>query len=88
VWRPGGPGCFGELIRDGFGDECVVQAKAADPAGHSAAGEPVEVVVAKGLVDIWLAGVVVATHAQRFRDDQADRKPRARSAAPAMPPPD
>jgi transposase InsO family protein len=49
-------------------------------AGASYAGEPVEVVVAKGLVDIWHAGVVVATHAQRFREDQADRAPRARVA--------
>jgi transposase InsO family protein len=48
--------------------------------GASYAGEPVEVVVAKGLVDILHAGVVVATHAQRFRGDQADRKPRARVA--------
>jgi transposase InsO family protein len=46
--------------------------------GASYAGEPVEVVVAGGLVDILHAGVVVATHAQRFRQDQADRAPRAR----------
>src|SRR6516164_1841683 len=46
--------------------------------GASYAGEPVEVVVAGGLVDILHAGVVVATHAQRLRDDQADRAPRAR----------
>ena len=46
--------------------------------GASYAGEPVEVVVAGGLVDIVHAGVVVATHAQRFRADQADRAPRAR----------
>jgi hypothetical protein len=32
-------------------------------------------------VDILHAGVVVATHAQRLREDQADRKPRARSPA-------
>jgi hypothetical protein len=48
--------------------------------GASYAGEPVEVVVAGGLVDILHAGVVVITHAQRFRDDQADRAPRARVA--------
>jgi transposase InsO family protein len=48
--------------------------------GASYAGEPVEVVVAGGLVDIVHAGVVVATHAQRFRADQADRAPRARVA--------
>jgi transposase InsO family protein len=51
--------------------------------GASYAGEPVEVVVAKGLVDILHAGMVVATHAQRFRDDHADRKPRARVARQA-----
>jgi transposase InsO family protein len=45
--------------------------------GATYAGEPVEVVVAGGLVDILHAGVVVATHAQRMRDDQADRLPRA-----------
>ena len=45
--------------------------------GASYAGEPVEVVAAGGLVDIVHAGVVVATHAQRFRPDQADRAPRA-----------
>jgi transposase InsO family protein len=45
--------------------------------GASYAGEPVEAVVAGGLVDILHAGVVVATHAQRMREDQADRLPRA-----------
>jgi hypothetical protein len=45
--------------------------------GASYAGEPVDVVAAGGLVDIVHAGVVVATHAQRFRPDQADRAPRA-----------
>ncbi len=45
--------------------------------GATYAGEPVEVVVATGLVDILHAGVVVATHAQRVREDQADRLPRA-----------
>jgi transposase InsO family protein len=48
--------------------------------GATYAGQPVEVVVAGGLVDILHAGVVVATHVQRLRDDQADRKPRARVA--------
>ena len=38
-------------------------------------GEPVEVVVASGLADIMHAGVVVATHAQRLREDQPDRHP-------------
>jgi hypothetical protein len=47
-------------------------------ASASYAGEPVEVVAAGGLVDIVHAGVVIATHAQRFRQDQADRAPRAR----------
>jgi transposase InsO family protein len=46
--------------------------------GATYAGEPVEVVVAGGLVDILHAGVVVATHAQRLRADQAGRSPRAR----------
>jgi transposase InsO family protein len=45
--------------------------------GASYAGEPVEVVAWDGLVEILHAGVVVATHAQRFRPDQADRAPRA-----------
>src|SRR5690242_7457015 len=44
--------------------------------GAAYAGEPVEVVAAGGLVDILHAGVVVATHAQRMREDQADRAPR------------
>src|SRR5215470_12908175 len=46
--------------------------------GPAYAGEPVEVVVTSGLVEILHAGVVVATHAQKFRADQADRVPRAR----------
>ena len=46
--------------------------------GATYAGQPVEVVVADGLVDILHAGVVVATHAQRLRADQADRLPRMR----------
>ena len=49
-------------------------------AGASYAGEPVEVVVAGGLVDILHAGIVVATHAQRIREDQASRLPRAQVA--------
>jgi len=48
--------------------------------GATYAGEPVEAVVADGLVDILHAGVVVATHAQRLREDQADRLPRAQVA--------
>jgi Integrase core domain len=46
--------------------------------GATYAGEPGEVVVADGLVDILHAGVVVATHAQRLRQNQAGRAPRAR----------
>jgi hypothetical protein len=45
--------------------------------GATYAGEPVEVVATGGLVDILHAGVLVATHAQRMREDQADRLPRA-----------
>ncbi len=45
--------------------------------GATYSGEPVEVVASKGLVDILHAGVVIATHAQRLRGDQADRAPRA-----------
>ena len=57
-------------------------------AGASYAGEPAEVVVAGGLADILHAGVVVATHAQRIRDDQASRCPAPRwPAGHGMPPP-
>jgi hypothetical protein len=48
--------------------------------GATYAGEPAEVVVTGGLVDILHAGVVVATHAQRLREDHAGRTPRARVA--------
>jgi transposase InsO family protein len=41
--------------------------------GATYAGEPVEVVTSGGLVEILHRGVVVATHAQRLREDQADR---------------
>ena len=44
--------------------------------GATYAGQPVEVMAADGLVDILHADVVVATHAQRMCDDQADRLPR------------
>jgi hypothetical protein len=47
--------------------------------GASYAGESVEV-VAGGLADILDAGAVVATRAQRFRQDEADRAPQARVA--------
>jgi hypothetical protein len=39
------------------------------------AGEPVEVVVAAGLVEIVHAGVLVATHVQRRHPDGVDRQP-------------
>jgi hypothetical protein len=45
--------------------------------GSTFAGEPVEVVVTNGLVEVLHAGVLVATHAQRLKPDQADRAPRA-----------
>jgi hypothetical protein len=51
--------------------------------GATYAGEPVEVVVSGGLVDIVHAGVVVATHAQRLREDHAGRTPRSRVASRA-----
>jgi hypothetical protein len=41
--------------------------------GPTFAGEPVEVVVVDGLVEVLHAGVLVATHAQRLKPDQADR---------------
>jgi hypothetical protein len=46
--------------------------------GATFAGEPVEVVVTNGLVEIFHADVLVATHAQRLKADQVDRiaKPR------------
>jgi transposase InsO family protein len=46
--------------------------------GATFAGEPVEVVVTNGLVEIFHAGVLVATHAQRLKPDQADRIARPR----------
>jgi transposase InsO family protein len=49
-------------------------------AGATYAGEPVEVVASGGLVEILHGGVVIATHAQRFREDQADRAPQAAPA--------
>jgi transposase InsO family protein len=47
-------------------------------AGATFAGEPVEVVVTDGLVEILHAGVLVATHAQRLKPDQVDRISRPR----------
>ena len=46
--------------------------------GATFAGEPVEVVVTNGLVEIFHAGVLVATHAQRLKPDQLDRVVRQR----------
>ena len=46
--------------------------------GATFAGEPVEVVVSNGLVEIFHAGVLVATHAQRLKPDQVDRVVRPR----------
>jgi hypothetical protein len=43
--------------------------------GATCAGEPAGAVVTGGLAGILYAGVVVATHAQRFREDQAGRAP-------------
>ena len=54
--------------------------------GATFAGEPVEVVVSNGLVEILHAGVLVATHVQRLKADQSDRiaaVPRQRRARDA-----
>jgi transposase InsO family protein len=48
------------------------------PVGATFTGEPVEVVVTGGLVEVLHAGVLVATHVQRVKDDQKDRVARAR----------
>lgn len=57
-------------------------------AGATYAGEPVEVVVTGGLVEILHAGVLVATHVQRIKDDHKDRtsKPRIPQQRRARPP--
>ena len=56
--------------------------------GAGFAGERVEVVCDRGLVEMLHAGVVVATHAQRQRADQrpvrAPRAPRARNATAGL----
>jgi transposase InsO family protein len=44
-------------------------------AGPTFAGEPVEVVVQSGLVEILHAGVVIATHAERRREGRVSSKP-------------
>jgi transposase InsO family protein len=46
--------------------------------GSKFAGEPVEVVVTNGLVEVFHAGVLVASHAQRLKPDQLDRVVRPR----------
>jgi hypothetical protein len=43
------------------------------PVGATFCGEPVEVVVTGGLVEVLHAGVLVATHVQRVKADQKDR---------------
>lgn len=48
------------------------------PVGATFAGEPVEVVVTDGLVEILHAGVLIASHAQRLKADHHDRKARPR----------
>lgn len=53
--------------------------------GATYVGEPVEVVVARGLVDVLHAGVVVATHVQKLKADHADRATRAVVARRARP---
>jgi transposase InsO family protein len=60
-------------------------------AGATFAGEPVEVVVTGGLVEILHAGVLVATHVQRVKADHKDRavtttSRRATQARRARPP--
>jgi transposase InsO family protein len=50
--------------------------------GATFAGEPVEVVVTNGLVEILHAGVLVATHVQRLKADQADRVSNTRLPVP------
>ena len=49
--------------------------------GASYAGEPVEVVAVGGLAGILHAGMVVASHAQRLREDQG--RPQAAGRRPA-----
>ena len=49
------------------------------------AGEPVEVVVQHGLVEILHAGVLVATHAERRNDDHAASRSTAQRASRARP---
>jgi transposase InsO family protein len=49
--------------------------------GRVFAGEPVEVVVQRGLVEVIYKGTLVATHAERHRDTKA---PRASSRAPRV----
>ena len=80
--EPGGclPSRF-RLVSRWFNACCTISLAGFSYAvGASYAGESVEVVVAGGLVDILDAGVMVATRAQRFRQDEADRAPRARVA--------
>jgi len=54
--------------------------------GATFAGEPVEVVVRSGLVEILHAGVLVATHAERRRTTDASKPQRAARAGRSRPP--
>jgi transposase InsO family protein len=54
--------------------------------GATFAGEPVEVVVRSGLVEILHAGVLVATHAERRRADKASAPQRAPRSGRSRPP--
>jgi transposase InsO family protein len=54
--------------------------------GPTFAGEPVEVVVRAGLVEILHAGVLVATHAERRRSDKGSQSQRAQRAGRSRPP--
>jgi transposase InsO family protein len=58
------------------------------PVGATFAGEPVEVVVSGGLVEIFHADVLIATHVQRVKTEHSDRvtKPRRPEQRHARPP--
>jgi hypothetical protein len=53
--------------------------------GATFAGEPVEVVVTHGLVEVFHAGMLVATHAQRLKPGPARPGRRTAAAAGATP---
>jgi hypothetical protein len=54
--------------------------------GPTFAGEPVEVVVRSGLVEMLHGGVLVATHAERRRADKGSQPQRAARAGRSRPP--